>query len=199
MIWMWEGSTACREIFFNRLVFLRRRIWWKQAWIIYCYLLGSLHLVVIDTNSLADPHSRCKVSLTVSIITCFQILCLNILHVLTWSSFIGLFEFIGCLQCERPGFDSWIGKIPWRRQWQSTPVLLPGKSHGWRSLVGYSPWGHKESDTTEWLHFLLNVRYREWTGYFKTIDLSIKEENSQGLKPKQNWSLLQVEWGSSNY
>ena len=40
-----------------------------------------------------------------------------------------------------------------RRQWQPTPVLLPGKSHGWRSLVGCSPWGRKESDTTEWLHF----------------------------------------------
>ena len=39
-------------------------------------------------------------------------------------------------------------KIPWRRKWQSTPVLLPGKSHGQRSLAGYSPWGHKESDTT---------------------------------------------------
>ena len=58
-----------------------------------------------------------------------------------------------CLQCGRPGFDPWVGKIPWRRQWQSTPVLWPGKSHGRRSLVGYSPWGHKESDTTEWLHF----------------------------------------------
>ena len=41
----------------------------------------------------------------------------------------------------------------WRRQWQSTPVLLPGKSHGWRSLVGCSPWGHEESDMTERLHF----------------------------------------------
>ena len=40
-----------------------------------------------------------------------------------------------------------------RRQWQPTPVLLPGKSHGQRSLVGCSPWGHKESDTTEQLHF----------------------------------------------
>jgi len=40
-----------------------------------------------------------------------------------------------------------------RRQWQLTPVLLPGKSHGWRSLVGCSPWGHEESDTTERLHF----------------------------------------------
>ena len=41
----------------------------------------------------------------------------------------------------------------WRRQWHPTPVLLPGISHGWRSLVGCSPWGCKESDTTEWLHF----------------------------------------------
>ena len=42
----------------------------------------------------------------------------------------------------------------WRRKWQPTPVLLPGKFHGWRSLVGYSPWGCKESNTTERLHFL---------------------------------------------
>ena len=41
----------------------------------------------------------------------------------------------------------------WRRQWHPTPVLLPGKSHGWRSLVGCSPWGRKESGMTEWLHF----------------------------------------------
>ena len=43
--------------------------------------------------------------------------------------------------------------LPWRRKWQSTPALLPGKSHGWRSLIGYTPWGLKESDTIEWLHF----------------------------------------------
>ena len=41
----------------------------------------------------------------------------------------------------------------WRRQWHPTPGLLSGKSHGWRSLVGCSPWGSEESDTTEWLHF----------------------------------------------
>ena len=41
----------------------------------------------------------------------------------------------------------------WRRQWQPAPVLLPGKSHGWRNLVGCSPWGREESDTTERLHF----------------------------------------------
>ena len=53
----------------------------------------------------------------------------------------------------RPGFNPWFGKIPWRRKWQSTPVLLPGISHGQRSLVGYSPRGRKESDMTERLHF----------------------------------------------
>ena len=58
-----------------------------------------------------------------------------------------------CLQCRRPWFNPWVGKIFWRRKWQPTPVLLPGKSHGRRSMVGYSPWGRKESDTTEWLHF----------------------------------------------
>ena len=54
-------------------------------------------------------------------------------------------------------WETWVWslgwEIPWRRKWLPTPVLLSGKSHGWRSLVGYSPWGHKESDTTERLHF----------------------------------------------
>ena len=58
-----------------------------------------------------------------------------------------------CLQCGRPRFDPWVGKILQRMKWQPTPVLLPGKSHGGRSMVGYSPWGRKESDTTEQLHF----------------------------------------------
>ena len=43
-----------------------------------------------------------------------------------------------------PGFDPWVRKIPWKRKWQPTPILLPGKFHGLRSLVGYSPWGCKE-------------------------------------------------------
>ena len=46
-------------------------------------------------------------------------------------------------------FDPWIRKIPWRRAWQSSPVYLPGESHGQRSLEGYSPWGCKELDMTE--------------------------------------------------
>ena len=52
-------------------------------------------------------------------------------------------------QCRKPRFDPWIGKIPWRRKWQPSSVFLPVEFHGQRSLTGYSPWGHKESDTTE--------------------------------------------------
>ena len=55
--------------------------------------------------------------------------------------------------CRGLGFNPWVGKISWRRKWQPTLVFLHGKSHGWRSLVGYSPWGCKESDTTEQFHF----------------------------------------------
>ena len=51
------------------------------------------------------------------------------------------------LPSRRLGFNSWVGKIPWKRKWQPTPVFLPGKSHGQRSLVGYSPWGCKRSLT----------------------------------------------------
>ena len=57
-------------------------------------------------------------------------------------------------------------KIPWRREWLPSPVLLPGESHGQRSLAGYSPWGHKESDTTKQLslHFILQKYkyYKLW-------------------------------------
>ena len=51
--------------------------------------------------------------------------------------------------------------MAWRRKWQPTPVLLPGKSHGQRSLIGYHPWGHEESDTTERLHFTLHFNALE--------------------------------------
>ena len=50
---------------------------------------------------------------------------------------------------KRLWFDPWIRKIPWKRAWQPTPVFLPGESLGQRNLVGYSPRGGKESDTTE--------------------------------------------------
>ena len=47
------------------------------------------------------------------------------------------------LQCGRPGFDPWVGKILWRREGLPTPVFWPGESHGWRSLAGYGPCSHR--------------------------------------------------------
>ena len=54
-----------------------------------------------------------------------------------------------CGRHKRLRFDLWIGKISWRRAWQTTPVFLPGESNEQMSLTGYSPWGHKELDVTE--------------------------------------------------
>ena len=83
----------------------------------------------------------------------------------------GLSKYLGCLNplvaqmvkhlptMRKTWFDPWVGKIPWKRKWQPTLVLLPGKSHGWRSLVGYSPWGHKEWDMTERPHFHFLFKY----------------------------------------
>ena len=61
-----------------------------------------------------------------------------------------------CLQCQRSWFDPWVGRIPWRREWQPTPVLLPGEFHRRRSLMG--PWGRKELDTAEWRTLPLSRR-----------------------------------------
>ena len=75
----------------------------------------------------------------------------------------------------------WVGKIPWSRKWQPAPVFLPGISHG-QGLVGYSPWGCKESDTTEHVHpFDYKPVALQW-GYFECSHLYL----STPLKPFQH-------------
>ena len=64
-----------------------------------------------------------------------------------------------CRRCKRRGFNPWVRKIPWRKKWQPTPVFLPGKFHGQRSLVVYIPWGRKESDATECRHTYLSIKH----------------------------------------
>ena len=61
-----------------------------------------------------------------------------------------------CKRFKRCRFNPWVGKIPWKSKWQPTPVSLPGESYEQWSLVGHSPRGRKESDTTERLHFPLS-------------------------------------------
>ena len=62
-----------------------------------------------------------------------------------------------CLQCRRPRLTPQVGKIPWRREWLPTPVFWPGEFQGQRSLIDYSPWDRKESDTTERLSTTSNI------------------------------------------
>ena len=72
-------------------------------------------------------------------------------HVMCHASLVA--QMVKCLPARQETRVRSLGwEDPWRRKWQPPPVLLPGKFHGLRSLVGYSPWGRKESDTTEWLH-----------------------------------------------
>ena len=66
-----------------------------------------------------------------------------------WGFLWWLRWYVICLQWGRPGFDPWIGKIPWRKEWQPTPVFLPEEFHGQKSLVSYSPWDCKELDKIE--------------------------------------------------
>ena len=63
--------------------------------------------------------------------------------------------------------DPWVGKIPWRRRWQPTPVFLPRESHGQRSLVGYSPWGGKELDASEQLKMKKKILFKKASGESK--------------------------------
>ena len=67
-----------------------------------------------------------------------------------------------CLQRRRRGLNSWVRKISWSRKWQPTPVFLPGKSLWQRSLAVYSPWGHKESEMTEWLNDKKQTRLNQF-------------------------------------
>ena len=73
--------------------------------------------------------------------------CGSILNLFWWKEQDGLPWWLSdkqfTCQFKRRVFDSWVGKIPWRRKWQPTSVFLPGKSYGQGSLAGYSPWGHK--------------------------------------------------------
>ena len=71
----------------------------------------------------------------------------------------------------------------WRRQWHPTPVLLPGKSHGWRSLVGCRPWGRQELDTTERLHFHFHALEKEMATHFSVLAWGIPGTGEPGGLP----------------
>ena len=102
-----------------------------------CFL-NSLSVVCVTLSLLPHPHPQCLVSCSSSL-DCFPIP--------RWLS--GKESACQCRRHKRCGFNPWVGKVPWRRTWQPTPVFVPGESHGQRTLAGYSPWGRQESATTE--------------------------------------------------
>ena len=76
---------------------------------------------------------------------------------------------------QETGFSSWVGKIPWRRKWQPTPVFLPGESHGQRSLAGYSP---QESDT---FIFMLKLKKRWYQLFSFILILAVCDRKSESM------------------
>ena len=82
-------------------------------------------------------------------------------------------------------FDPWVGKIPWRSAWQPTPVFLPGEAHGQRSLVCYSPWGRRESDTTDQLTLSLRLDFHcpPWQRLESTISRAPWKSHSSTDSP----------------
>ena len=82
---------------------------------------------------------------------------------------------------ERQGFDSRVGKVPWRRAWQPTPVFLPGESHGQRSLVGYSPWGRKELDRPEQFSMHAHISNQKTLLQRETVCLEIASIHLQNV------------------
>ena len=88
-----------------------------------------------------------------------------------------------CRRCRRQGFDPWVGKSPWRRKWQPTPVFLPGEFHGQRSLVGYSPRGHKKLDTTEQLNNKRDITSRPSTLTKSTTSWTFRSNPQPPLPP----------------
>ena len=100
-------------------------------------------------------------------------------------------------------WETWVWSLswenPWRRKWQPTPLFLPGKSHGWRSLAGYSPWGSKESDTTERLHFhflsfmsVSNLRYTYLPGWIHAFRRRLETWHFSERWSNKPYRLLQL-------
>ena len=85
------------------------------------------------------------------------------------------------------GFCSWVGKIPWRRKWQSTPAFMPGKFRGQRSLVGYGPWGCKEPDVTERMHTMLSSKANSKWLYTILFTVCVDEMTSLWTRRTDEW------------
>ena len=107
------------------------------------------------------------------------------------------------LQCRRPRFNPLVGKIPWRRKWQPTPVFLPREFHGQRNLVGYSPWSDKELDMTDQIththththiHTHTHTHTHTYTHIHTHTHTHTHTHKGRGKEPSVLWSLSAGSW-----
>ena len=124
----------------------------------------SLEYFILSPNVNKKTHSKCPCEIVAihpeilqlldNLVRWGRAIYKHLYHDMFCLGFPGWLSSRVCLQRGRCGFHPWVRKIPWRRKWQTTPVFLPGKSYGQRSLVGCSSQGSKESDTTEHAHIV---------------------------------------------
>ena len=108
-----------------------------------------------------------------------------------WASLVAQMVKI-CLQCWTPGFDPWVRKIPWRREWLPIPVLLPGEFHRQRSLAGYRPRGRKELDMAERL--TLSHTYRDRKNSYTLLPFKENQQCDACFSTKFSIYFFQCNW-----
>ena len=141
----------------------RHRYFSSTRFAVAVHLLSHVWLFVTSWTAACQASLSFTISQSLLKFTCIELVmlsdhlffCLPLLLLPSIFPSISVFYNESALRIRWPKY--WSFSInpsnEWRRQWQPAPVLLPGKSHGQRSLVGCSPWGREESDTTEQLHF----------------------------------------------
>ena len=131
-------------------IFNKSKLWWKSKWhwqLEISNVISSPVTPDLQVDSLSLSHRGMFTCGFTCFFTC-GFTCLLVVNMGSHPMFASEWKWCVIIVDRRYGFDPWVRKIPWRRKWHPTPVFLPGKCHGQRSLGGYSPRGHKESDTT---------------------------------------------------